>query len=469
MSQARLDGKFFFAMGAAIFLLLGCLWKAPHISRMGDFKAVRYASQALIHDHDPYSEPVLHRIYTTAPENRMLAAVPLIRLHWATRCINLPTTLVLFVPLALLPWSVAHLLWGILIATSILLATYLVWELGSAWSPRASGVLILLFLTAGQIVLEIGNTAGVVIGLCVIGALCLIRQRYIPVGILLLALALVLKPQDAGFVWLYFLLAGGNHRRRALQTLVVVAAIAIPSVIWVHEVSPHWAQELHSNLVHDSYPGEINDPAGFSVDPAVHGAMNVSLQTVVGVFTCDPHVYNPLAYLLCAPFILLWGMAVLRTPPSIERDWLALAAIVPFSMLVCYHRQYDTLLIILAIPACAMLWAERKREGKLALILTLLTGLASSNFILELFGSLTYHLRESTNGLGGELLNAALARPVPLAMLMQGIFLSLFFARRAFVLAPPASPFFSELIRGFVGTECACLQSPAHALRNAGD
>ena len=45
-----------------------------------------------------------------------------------------------------------------------------------------------------------------------------------------LAISLMLKPHDAGLVWLYFLLAGGIYRKRALQALV---ADAIKDEAWL--------------------------------------------------------------------------------------------------------------------------------------------------------------------------------------------------------------------------------------------
>lgn len=449
MSKAKLDGKFFFATGAVFFLLLGFLWNTKPYLRMGDFKALYYASQALVHHQDPYSEANLEQVYISTPENRGLSRTA----HAVTMCVNLPTTVVLLTPIALLPWGVAHWLWAFLIAGSVIFAAYLMWNVSSSWSPRTSGALLFLLLSGSQALLEIGNAAAIVISLCVIGAWCLIRERYTSVGIVCLAFALVLKPQDAGFVWLYFLLAGGYHRRRALQTLAVVVALSLPSLVWIHQVSPHWPEELQANLVFTSAPGQVNNPTPVVVEPGIHGAMIVSLQTVTSVMVAEPRLYNLLAYLVCAPFILSWGITVIRTRPSVERDWLALAAIAPLSMLVCYHRQHDTRILLLTVPICAMLWAERGRAAKIALTVTSIAAMLSSNVILEFFGAITYHLRTSATGFGGELLNASLGRPVPIVLLAQSIALGFCLVRRTRPSDAPAYSSCSEPLEGFRGQE----------------
>ena len=190
-----------------------------------------------------------------------------------------------------------------------------------------------------------------------------------PVGILCLAVSLALKPHDAGLVWLYFLLAGGAYRKRALQTLAATIAISLPAVLWVGQVSPHWIQELHSNVLTLSVHGGLLDPGPASTGS--HGLdMLVSLQAGLSVFWDDPRFYNLASYLVCAPLVLAWGWVTLRTRPSARNAWLALAAIAALSMLPVYHRQVDARLLLLTVPACAMLWAEGGRIGRLALAVT---------------------------------------------------------------------------------------------------
>ena len=115
-------------------------------------------------------------------------------------------------------------------------------------------------LANAEIVLALGNLAGIVVSLCVVAVWCLLEERFVRAGVICLAISLALKPHDAALVWFYFLLVGGAYRKRALQTVVVVAALAVPAVLWASYVSPQWPQELRANLHALSAHGSVNDP-----------------------------------------------------------------------------------------------------------------------------------------------------------------------------------------------------------------
>ena len=91
-------------------------------------------------------------------------------------------------------------------------------------------------------------------------------------------------------------------------------------------------------------------------------------------------------------------------------------------MLVTYHRPFDAKLLLLAVPACAMLWAEGGRIGRLALLVTTAGIVATADLPLISFLALTRNLHISRDGLSGQMLTVALARPVPLILLAMGIF-----------------------------------------------
>jgi hypothetical protein len=87
-----------------------------------------------------------------------------------------------------------------------------------------------------------------VVSLSAVAVWCFLRERFVLAGILCLAVALAVKPQDSGLVWLYFLRAGGVYRKRALQTLLATAVLSLPGVLWVWHASPHWFAEWQSNV-----------------------------------------------------------------------------------------------------------------------------------------------------------------------------------------------------------------------------
>jgi hypothetical protein len=155
--------------------------------------------------------------------------------------------------------------------------------------------------------------------------------------------------------------------------------------------------------------------------------MMVSLQTLLSVFKDDPRFYNPVTYAICAPLLLAWAWITLRTRATTARTWLALAAIAALSMLPVYHRQYDCKLLLLAVPACAMLWAEGGRTAWFAVGLNVagfvLTGDATWALILALINRL--HIPP------GKMLEAIQAFPNPLVLLAMAIFYLWVYARKA--------------------------------------
>jgi hypothetical protein len=105
-----------------------------------------------------------------------------------------------------------------------------------------------------------------------------------------------------------------------------------------------------------------------------------------------------------------------------EKAWLALAAIGALSLLPIYHRIYDAKLLILTIPACAMLWADGGMMGRLALGVNsaaiVLTGDLPWAFLFSMIGRM--HL--STTGRSGQILTAMVAFPAPAILLVTGVF-----------------------------------------------
>ena len=333
----------------------------------------------------------------------------------------LPTTSVLVAPFVMLPWGTAQVLWTILGIGSLIFAAFLMWNFGASYAPVISCCLICFVLANTEAFFPIGNPAAIAISLCIVTVWCFLKDRFVWAGVLCLAISLAMKPQDAGYVWLYFLLAGGIYRKRALQTLFVTAILGLVAIVWVTPISPHWIQELHSNLLAASAPGGVNDP-GPTGNNTGGPASIIDLQSAVAVFRNDPRVYNPVSYLLCGALLLVWVIRTLRSRFSQTSAWLALAAVVPFSMLMTYHRIGDTKLLLLAVPACAMLWAGSGLIRWLALLVTSAGFVFTGDISLTIFRILTKNLHISTAEFSGQILTVLLMRPVPLVLLAMGIF-----------------------------------------------
>jgi hypothetical protein len=250
-------------------------------------------------------------------------------------------------------------------------------------------------------------------------------------GILCMAVSLAIKPHDAGLVWLYFLLAGGVHRKRALQTVAVTAMLALSAILWVSHVAPHWMQDWHSNMTFISARGGLNDPGPTAV-VANTFAKVISLQAIFSVFRDDPQFYNPASYLVCGPLLLVWLVTTLRSRSSQEKAWLALAAIVPLTLLVTYHRVYDAKLLLLTVPACAMLWARGGPIRWIAIVLNAAGVVLCSDIPLIVLEEFTQRLHLSTSVLSGQILTVVLDRPTPDILLIMGIFYLWVYVRSVF-------------------------------------
>jgi hypothetical protein len=429
MTKARFDGLLLLILGSTIFVLLGLVgeWISP--CSMVDFKGVYFPARCLLQYSDPYAESELLRVYQEEGGDRPSDSAGLRRI--VTLYVNLPTAFLLTVPFALLSWGPAHFLWMFFTAASFILAAYLMWNLGANDAPLISGGLICIFLSGSELLLEVGNTAGITVSLCVIAVWCFLKERFVPVGILCFALSLAVKPHDVGFVWLFFLLAGGLFRKRAVQTLAVTVVLSLPVILWVSHVAPHWIPEFDANLHTISTYGNMNDPGPEVVNPTLHGATSIGLQTVFSVFRDNPRIYNPATYLVCAPLLLGWMLVTLRSRSTEAKAWLALAAIAALSMLPIYHRQHDSRLLLLTFPACAMLWAEGGAIGWLALLVNAAGVVFTGDTPMQLLGYLAVWLHASTTSLLGKLLTVLFARPAPLVLLIIGFFYLWVYVRRS--------------------------------------
>jgi hypothetical protein len=398
---------------------------------MGDFKGVYDDARCLLQHGDPYKEdePLRElRVYQAEGGGRPRPSDALQRI--LTMKIYLPTTSLFVAPFAMLPWGPAHLLWMIFTAVSFFFAALLMWDSGASYTPVISGCFICFVLANSEILLASGNAAGVVVSLCMVAVWCFLEKKFVWAGVLCLAASLAIKPHDAGLVWLYFLLAGGVYRKRALQTLLVAVVLGLAAIVWVEPIAPNWLQEWHSILLTASAPGGASNPGPTSPDVRNGPSMILDLQSTISVYRNDPRFYNPATYLICGALLLVWAVRTLRLRFSLRRAWLALAAVVPLALVVTYHRPYDAKLLMLAVPACAMLWTEGRPIRWIALLVTAVGIIFTSDIPLVILSILNGNSSGSTAGTSGKILTEVLMRPTPLILLVMGIFYLWIYLRR---------------------------------------
>jgi len=436
-ADKRRDGLILLLLGAVIFLGLGFALEYSASTPSADFRALYFPARCLAQNADLYSVAAVAPIYAADaahfPTDDWKAR------EIATRNVYPPTAFTFMMPFAMLSWGPAHLLWLGLTVASILFVSALMWWQCADLAPVLSGALIALFLVNSELLVISSNAAGIVVSLCVVAVLCFVRNRFALLGILCLAVSLTIKPQETGLVWLYFLLAGGVYRRRALQTLAATIAISLPALLWIWHVSPHWLDEWRANLAAFSAHGAINDPGPASTGG--HGlAMVISLQAVISVFRDDPRVYNLGSYLVTAPLVVIWAVITLRTRVTAARTWLALASIAAISMLPVYHRQYDAKLLLLTLPACLLLWSRRGVAGWVAVLMNTAAFVLTGDLTWALVLGWINHLPQPTTTRAYEMFLGLQVFPAPLIVLALGVFYLWAYARSAAVSDFAAEP-----------------------------
>jgi hypothetical protein len=428
MTRARWIALVLIFLSGGFPVVWGFLPERAISGGMLDFKGVYYGERCLFQHSDPYKHGEPLRVYQA--EGHHLSPTEEGLKQNLTWYIYLPTTFILIAPFAMLQWGTAHLLWMLLISISLILAALLTWDLGANFAPVISVGLICLVLANCEILLATGNAAGIVVGLCAVAVWCFLKERFIFAGILCMSVSLAIKPHDAGLVWLYFLLAGGILRKRALQTLLMTVVLAVPSILWVSQVAPQWAQELHSNLLAVSEPGMNSDPGPANPVYDSGPSMIIDLQSSISAFRNDPLIYNLSSYLICGLLLAVWIVRTLRLRFSQAHAYVALAAVVPLTMLVTYHRSYDAKLLLLTVPACAMLWARGGLIAWLALTVNSAGILLTSDIPLTILMIAAKNTHRSTDVLSGQLITDVLLRPTPLILFAMGIFYLWVYVRR---------------------------------------
>lgn len=384
-----------------------------------DFQGVYYGSRCLLQHCDPYNEIELENVYRTLGGEGPHDSIQ--HRRTVTLFVNLPTTLLFVAPFALLPWNIAQILWSVAVIGSISVATLLVCMVGAKQAEGISVFLGCLLLANCEVLFGTANTAGIVVGACVIAAVCFTLNRWIWLGILCFAISLAVKPHDAGFIWLYFVLVGGSARKNAFKALAITALMGVVAVGWLSLVAPHWISEMKSNLAQIAGPGGLNSPSPHSLTGNT-AAMVINLQAILSIFRDDPHFYTPLAVSICGFLLVVWAFLALKRKSEIDVNWIALSCAAALTMLLTYHRPYDAKVLLVAIPACATLWNKGRVLGWIAFATTTLGILMTSDIPLAISIEIARSLHITTEGLGGKILTVLFTRPASVVLLLNACF-----------------------------------------------
>jgi hypothetical protein len=403
---------------AAAWILLLCAlvyavrgyYQQEHKYRSYDFKTVYGSSRCLLKGCDPYDSQQILRVYLEAggPGDDLRPFLP----HEA---IYLPPALAMLVPFAILPWGPAHLLW-LAVSTGVFLAgVALMGRLCLPHAPLLSAAVIGFLLLSSTMLMMLAQPAQLTVGLCAIAVWCLLEDRFVGAGIVCFAVALAFKPHVIGWVWLYFLLSAGEHRKQAIRVLLVVIVVSAPGLLWASmtPASSRWLHEIPANLAAMAAPGMTNDPGPLNTS----GNYIADLQSVISVFRDEPAFYNQVAHALGIVLLGLWLVPVFVMRASRERDYFALASIVCISLLPVYHRLYDSCILIMIFPAFALMTSRGLRSRLWTLAFTL-GPLAVLTHVWTDFARYNLAPRIAAGAALGAWQTVLLVRPVPLGLLI---------------------------------------------------
>jgi len=417
------------------WILLACsisIWWGSSVGqaafRWVDFKAVYYSTRCLLQHHNPYIQSELESVYRA--EGGESLEYPKKYIQALTLSVNMPTAFIFVAPFAMLAWESALLLWICFTSVCLIFSALLMCDIAAKYAPVLSIGLIAMILANCEVLFYTGNAAGIAVSLCVVAVWCFLQERFVWAGIMCLAVSLAIKPHDAGLVWLYFLLAGQPYRKRALQTCLVTVALGLAAILWVSHVDPHWMHDWNSNISATSAHGGLNEPGLDTITGRTSG-MIIDLQAVISVFRDDPRIYNLASYLICGALLVVWSVRTLQLRFSPASAWLALAAVVPLTLLVSYHRPHDAKLLLLTIPACATLWAEGKPIRWVALLVSTAGIVSTADIPMTLLLIHTKDLQISTAALSGQIRTILLMEPTPLILLSMSIFYLWIYMRSA--------------------------------------
>jgi hypothetical protein len=329
MKKLRKSNLHALAIGIAalIFFVLGGR-RAHHIRN--DFAPVYDGARCLLHGCNPYGTGVL--VYP-------------------------PSTLLVLSPFALFQYPVAWLIWLLLNGGLFVTAVVLVLSLcpkRHQWLETALGAVL---LAGSSLLLILAQPSAFAISLVVIGVYFFLRGRHPFVGAVFLMISLAVKPLIGALIVLYLFFRGVHRRYAALAIAGALTLLLCSGLILVkHPQSADWVSDVHANVSRAVAPGATDDPR--PTNEQAGAALN--LQTITSIFFRDEKAFNYAAYAVFGALFVAWAVAVLRMNSTFENHLLSLGALSVLTLLPVYHRNYDSRLLLLSIPA-ALIVLERRR------------------------------------------------------------------------------------------------------------
>ena len=275
-----------------------------------------------------------------------------------------PFTLALFTPLAGLSCAnAASAFYLVTLAVCagaclrVLIASRELAEVPAVWR----GLLLCLLMASPETRWALGNGNPIVLVTGLLLFCCFDagpRRRWLRV--LAFAAAVLLKPQVALPFALPLLVKQGDGWRMLLRAIALVCAAAAAVAEWCarRPGTAAWASDLKANLALGAAAGNTMSltERSFVFDP------RLNLAYLFGYWISNPRLNALLtgALLLVGSAALCWAVA--RNARRSQLPWaLAVAATAAWTLLPVYHRSYDALLLVTALPWVLMATRMRRQ------------------------------------------------------------------------------------------------------------
>jgi Flp pilus assembly pilin Flp len=350
-----------FCISALLFFSAGSR-SALHDSR--DFVPVYSGARCLFSGCNPYDTSQLEQQYLQS--GGRAGELP----AWDHQIpVYPPSALLVVSSLALLRYPAACLLWLLLNGCMYVTAAGLILSLCPRPQRWLATILVSLILGTSRVLLLTGQPATFAISLLIIGCYLFFRGRYLPLGAFVLMLSLAVKPQIGGMIVLYFF-ARGIHRRYAAAAMAGALALLLSAglMLSLHPGSAGWASDLGANISASMKAGAINDPRPANVDATA----DTNLQALTSTFIADEREFNAAAYAVFLVLLAVLIMAVLRTTAGREMYFLSIGALSALTPMPVYHRYYDARMLLITVPAVAIVYQKRRLLGAMMGAVTVL-------------------------------------------------------------------------------------------------
>ena len=341
------------AAAAWLLIALGLLFllrqtaSAAHIYSP-DFANIFAGAVCLLHGDSPYRFNTVQNALAQHGYLRVTAET------WpASLPLYPPFTLALFTPLAGLSYAQAASAFYLLTLALCAVACFRVLIASPALenvAPFWRGLLLCLLMASPETRWALGNGNPIVLVTALLLVCCFDADpRWRWLRVLAFAVAVLLKPQIALPFALPLLVKPGDGWRMVLRAFGVVIAATATALVWCAQRpgTAAWLSDLHANLALGAAAGNTMSltERAYVFDP------RLNLAYLFGYWMSSPRLDALLttAVLLVCCAALCWAIA--HSARRSQAQWaLAVGATAALTLLPVYHRSYDALLLVLAVP-----------------------------------------------------------------------------------------------------------------------